>query len=390
MALLPTSTAFAAAVCSSHRIVVRADVWYGGRLAISDVPVTAGTVTIDDDADIRATGNVTIADATGAWVPVIGQEATRITPWGSELNIRYGVVLPNGVTEYVSLGWFRVQTVKSDESWRIGPAGGWMSGGAKLELELVDRMAVIDDARFLTLEQPAAGAKCLTEIRRLCSGLVPQAKWPIITDPSVPSDITYDDNRMAAIKTLAGAAGVKVFMDRDGYLNIRQLAAVGSTGDITFTGASDGALLSIGEEYNRDGIYNAVVARGSTDTDQAPVQGIAYDTDPTSPTRWNGPYRRVPAFYASPLITTTAQANAAATSRLATYLKARQQDIRIEVVPNPALDPGLTTVTIVTPRRTVTGRLRTLTIPLTADGPATATVNVAPTAPTRQEVTNAG
>lgn len=388
MALLATSAAFAAAVRSSHRIAIRADVWYGGYLKISDVPITAGSVTIDDDADIRGTGKVTIADATGAWVPVIGQEATRITPWGHELNIRYGVVLPNGVTEYVSLGWFRIQTIKSNESWRVNPSGAFVSGGAELEIEMVDRMAVIDDARFLTMEQPAAGAKCLAEIRRLCAGLVPQAKWPTITDPAIPGDITYDDNRLSAVKTLAGAAGVKVFMDRNGYLMIRQLAAV-TGGDITFTGASDGALISIGEEYNRDGIYNAVVARGSTDTDQAPVQGIAYDTDPASPTRWNGPFRRVPAFYASPLITTTAQATAAATTRLASYLKTRQQDITIEVVPNPAMDPGLTTCTITTPRRTVTGRLRTLTIPLTADGPATATVNVAPSAPTR-EATDAG
>jgi hypothetical protein len=130
-------------------------------------------------------------------------------------------------------------------------------------------------------------------------------------------------------------------------------------------------------------MYNAVVARGEQDTDAAPVQGIAYDTDPASPTRWDGPFRRVPAFYASPMITTVAQAQAAATTRLATYLKSRQQDLTIEILPNPAMDPGLTTVTVVTPRRSVTGRLRRLTLPLGADGAATATVQVAPSAPTR-------
>jgi hypothetical protein len=381
MALLPVSATFAAAVRSSHRIVIRGDVWYGGQMTIGDVPITGGTITIDDDADIRSTGTVTVADATGAWVPVVGQEATRITPWGHELQIRYGVVLPSGGTEYVSLGWFRIQTVKTDERWRIDPTGAWVSGGAELELELVDRMGTVDDSRFLTISQPGAGAKCLAEIRRLCAGLVPIAAWPVITDPNVPPDVIYDDNRMSAVKSLAGVAGVKVFMDRGGNLAIRQLATV-TGGDITFTGAIDGGLISIAEEYGRDGIYNAVVARGEQDTDAAPVQGIAYDTDPTSPTRWDGPMRRVPAFYASPMLTTVAQAQAAATTRLNTYLKGRQQDITVELVPNPAMDPGLTTVTVVTPRRTVTGRLRRLTLPLAADAAASATVQVAPSLPT--------
>jgi hypothetical protein len=382
VALLPVSATFAAAVRSSHQIVIRADVWYGGQMIAGDVPVTGGTLTIDDDADIRSSGTVTVADAAGAWVPVIGQEATRITPWGHEIQLRYGVVLPSGGTEYVSLGWFRIQTVKVDERWRVDPTGAWMSGGAEIEIEIVDRMAVVDDSRFLTISQPPAAAKCLAEIRRLCAGLVPIAAWPVITDPNVPSDVIYDENRMAAIKSLAGVAGVKVFMDRAGNLAIRQLA-VTTGGDITFTGAADGGLISVAEEYARDGMYNAVVARGEQDTDAAPVQGIAYDTDPASPTRWDGPFRRVPAFYASPMITTVAQAQAAATTRLATYLKSRQQDLTIEILPNPAMDPGLTTVTVVTPRRSVTGRLRRLTLPLGADGAATATVQVAPSAPTR-------
>jgi hypothetical protein len=381
MALLPVSATFAAAVRSSHRIVIRGDVWYGGQMIIGDVPITGGTLTIDDDADIRSGGTVTVADRTGAWVPVIGQETTRITPWGHEIQLRYGVVLPSGGTEYVSLGWFRIQNATSDERWRTDPTGAWVSGGAELELELVDRMARVDDSKFLTISQPGAGAKCLAEIRRLCAGLVPIAAWPAVTDPNVPADVIYDDNRMAAVKSLAGVAGVKVFMDRAGNLAIRQLATV-TSGDITVTGAVDGGLITISEEYGRDGIYNATVARGEQDTDAAPVQGIAYDTDPTSPTRWDGPFGRVPAFYASPMITTVAQAQAAATTRLNTYLKSRQQDITVGLVPNPAMEPGLTTVTIVTPRRTVTGRLRRLVLPMSADGPATATVQVAPSLPT--------
>jgi hypothetical protein len=378
----PTSPAFAAAVRSSHQVVTRADLYYDGRLIVDDLPVTAGTVTIDDDADIRTTATMTIADPYGRLTPVV-DDMNRLSVYGHEIYLRQGLVItPHGRVELVALGWLRVQNVKVTERFRRNRAGVWVSGGAVLEVEALDRMAGVDDYRFLTPEQPAAGATCLAEIRRLVDGRLRIGTWPAVTDPAVPADLVYDDSRTTAIRALATAANVKAYVDRDGNLMIRP-RALAVTGDLTLTGDPDGGLIAITAEWSRDGVANAVIARGEA-TDKAPVQAIAYEDDPSSPTRWDGPYGRVPAFYSSPVITTPAQAAAAATTRLNTYLAGRDRVVTMTAVPNPAADPGSTVITVQTPRETMTGRLLAMDLPLAPGaGAGSLTIRIAPGQPTR-------
>jgi hypothetical protein len=65
-----------------------------------------------------------------------------------------------------------------------------------------------------------------------------------------------------------------------------------------------------------------VVARGEPQDGTAPVQAVALDTDPSSPTYagtgpGTSPYGRVTYFYSSPLLTTVPQAQSAANTILA-------------------------------------------------------------------------
>jgi hypothetical protein len=67
---------------------------------------------------------------------------------------------------------------------------------------------------------------------------------------------------------------------------------------------------------------NVVVARGEAQDGTTPVQAVAMDTDPSSPTyagtgAGTSPYGRVTYFYSSPLLTTVAQAQSAADTILA-------------------------------------------------------------------------
>lgn len=378
----PVSPTFAAAVRTSHRLVTRVDLWYNGHLVASDLPVTAGNVLIDDDADVRTTARLTVADPWGRLLPVAG-DMTRISVYGHELQIRQGLQLsPHGRVELVSVGWLRVQNIKVTERWRQTRIGTWVSAGAELEIEALDRMCRVDDYRFLSPDQPKAGATCLGEIKRITTGIVPRAAWPAMTDPAVPSNVVYDESRLGALVALATAANAKAYIDRDGNLAIRK-RDVAAAATWTLSGDPDGALTDVVGEWSRDGVYNAVVARGEQTTDAAPVQGIAYETAASSPTRWGGPFGWVPAFYASPVITTPAQATAAATNRLQTYLAGRDRVVSLECVPNPAADPGRTVVTVTTPRESFTGRLVTMDLPLApSGGPAKITIRVAPTVPT--------
>jgi hypothetical protein len=84
----------------------------------------------------------------------------------------------------------------------------------------------------------------------------------------------------------------------------------------TFTDGDGGTVATAERTSTRDGVYNAVKATGAQSGDTPPVSAVVYDTDAASPVNWNGPYGHVPMFYSSPLITTTAEATAAATTRL--------------------------------------------------------------------------
>jgi len=386
----PVTPGFAAAVNLSHQIVTQADLWYAGVLVAANLPVTAGKITIDDDAIQRTRATFTVADPSGALVPAAAS-AAGLSVYGQQVQLRQGLApRPAGALELVSLGWLRVQQVEISERFRRDHVSGqWVSGGATIDVDAVDRMAAIADARFLAPEQPAAGATCLSEIRRLVTGLLPLAQWPAgLPDPAVPADVTYTESRIDAVAALAAAAGVKVYIDRGGAFTVRALAVAGAP-DVTWHGGPDGGLVGIRLTYSRDGVYNAVVASGAATTDQAPVAATAYDTNPNSPTRWDGPFGRVPAFFPSPVITTPAQATAAAQTRLATYLSGRDYTLTVTAVPNPAIEPGTTVARIITPRINVVGRVVRAELPL---GPGTASydVRIAPTAPTRAGDENAG
>jgi hypothetical protein len=366
--MLRTSTAFAGAVTGSHVRVTRADLWYAGALMAANLPVVSGDLDLDGDAQIRATvSSLVIADATGYLVPAGPGDASALAVYGSELHLRTGVRHSSGAEELLSVGWFKILATSIDERYTRDGSGLWVSGGAQHTLTLADRMTAIDDARFLAPGQPVA-ATCLAEIKRLCRGLVPFARWPAIPDPAVPRSITYQESRLDAVGALAAAANVRAYMDSNGALAIRKVTDP-STDPVALIVTTDREIVEQSTGYTREQVYNAVVARGEQTADTAPVQAIAYDTDPASPTRWDGPFGRRPVFYSSPLLTTVAQCQAAALSQLQGLLRGRDRLVTVMAVPNPALEPG-DVVTARTPRAKFTGVLTAVKVPLAATGGA--------------------
>jgi hypothetical protein len=110
------------------------------------------------------------------------------------------------------------------------------------------------------------------------------------------------------------------------------------------------------------------------DTDgTAPFAPVAVaDTDTASPTYAAGVFGRVPYFYASPLITTTAQATLAGKSILR-RVTGMAAGLDVTSVVNPALEPG-DVIEVLLPARVgdvpkvERHLIDTLTIPLTNDG----------------------
>jgi hypothetical protein len=368
------SDAFRATVAASHTVVTRADLWFDGKCIYPDMAVVSGQLTLDDDATIRGhVAELVIADPLGELVPAVGR-TSGLHVYGTLIHLRGGVVLATGATELVSLGWYAVQDVKVNEAYRYTPDGRWISGGASITVDALDRMAAVEDYRFLAPTSPPAGARCLAEIRRLCAGLLPLGVWPALPDPVVPAGTVYQESRLDAVASLAAAANVRVYADPTGALMVhaigdpvRDPVAVLSTRD---------EVVTVDTRYTRDGVYNAVVARGEADGTAAPVQAVAYDTDAASPTRWGGPFGRVPVFYTSPLLDTVAKCTSAARTHLASIVRGRDRIEEFTAAPNPALEPG-DVVQVNTPRAGFIGPLVTVALPLAAaSGPATYRVRV--------------
>jgi hypothetical protein len=95
-------------------------------------------------------------------------------------------------------------------------------------------------------------------------------------------------------------------------------------------------LISSLVRLDRVSVYNAVVVNGEPPDGQAPAYGVARDVNPNSPTRWGGPFGKVPRFFASQFITTNAQATATANSMLADAISSIQ-GCRVDCVVNPQL-----------------------------------------------------
>jgi Putative Ig domain len=372
-----TDAALFATLLQGHQVLVYADAWYNGELAAPGLRIKDGSIEFDLGSDVQGVLHLTVEDPTGDLVALKDDDPLAV--YGQEIQIRYAVSSSGAAaeTDPIGLGWYRIQTNETNETWlNTGDARGVVRAGAEIILEGLDRVSILEDARLLTLAQPAAGATCLGEIARLTNDLVPLGVIGAgIVDVAVPRSVVYTEDRVAAIRDLANALGAMIRVNGDGALDIRKPTVAGADSVWFIETASAGvvgSLSSYRSVMTRDGVVNAVVAQGETGTDHAPVQAIAYDMDPGSPTVWDGPYGEVPAFFSSPLLTTTAMAQAAATTRLDSYRRGRDRTFVLDIIPNPLLeldDP----VFVQLPDRYFIGRIVKISLPLTP-GPAKVTV----------------
>ena len=97
--------------------------------------------------------------------------------------------------------------------------------------------------------------------------------------------------------------------------------------------------MSAAKSWNADAVYNRVIASGESLDDSPPVQGVATDDNPLSPTNYFGEFGRRPRFFVSQMITTEAQAEDVAAGILAGAL-GTSQTVEFGAIVNPAMEPG--------------------------------------------------
>lgn len=360
----PVSTTFLGALRGSHRMRSRARVCPPGQTGVDpdgdEIPVIDGSVEQDSTANVRATVELTTDGST--WRPEVD---APITPYGRELFVERGVVLGNGDTVWVSQGYFRIDSVEQENA----PRGTLRIAGS-------DRMAGLVDARPLWPTEFGTGATVESVFDWLVTQVYPGAEIVFDFDASQPFGSTHvvEDDRHGFLADLADAHGKTMFWDHEGKLRVESAPTLDSPVWTVNHGAG-GVLVSQARALTRDGVYNAVVARGEQVGESVPVSAVAYDLDPESPTYWYGDFGHVPRFYTSSFITTTAQAMDAAAAMLArTTGLPREMDL--SAIPNPALE-------VLDPVRVTTSAgdagvhvIESLTLPLTAAGAMEATTKV--------------
>lgn len=291
---------------------VRVESWRAGVLLADDVPITAGREDVDRTARIPERVSLTVPreyDGTD-WSPT--SDDHPLAAKGQRLRVMLGIGLQGMDVEWIQRGEFLInETTRERDAVRV---------------EAVGLLALVDEARLVAPYQPTGTLKSTLR------GLIEPALTVVfdvgLVDRAVPSGINYDEDRLGAVQELLDAWPAEARVTETGYLYVEPPVtspeadiAISSSNRISESGIS-----------TRDGAHNCVVARGTT-SDGGQVQGTAYVT--TGAQRYPGPFSPlpVPEYFASPLLTTVAQCQAAARTRRDKMVRETGEPLVAEVLP---------------------------------------------------------
>jgi hypothetical protein len=326
----PVTARFLDAVGRSHRVSRQVEILSAGEVLGDPVTAVSGTVTLDSTSAIRGRCDLTfIDDGSIGIVPSLSTD--RLAPYGNEIRVSRGIQYPDGTTELVALGVFGIQSVDVDDT----------TDGLEVRVVGLDRSQRVIDARFEEPYQVEAATNYATAIENVIDAGVPGLTYsfPTITTTTPLLVAAEGDDRWAFAQEMARSLGMILFLDGDGAVVVEPISTPAGTPALALAEGADGVLVSAGKGWTREGAFNRVIATGENTGEGAPVRGVATDTNTASPTCYFGPFGKVPRFYVSQFITTTAQAEDAAAGMLAKEL-GTSQTIRFGAVVNPALEPN--------------------------------------------------
>jgi hypothetical protein len=326
--MLTVSQRFLTALRQSHAISVAATIYAPSDLATPiEVRVVSGDLTVDQDAQVTRQASLEIAFTL---VDDTVREAVAELPYGGYATVERGITYADGAAERVQLGRFRVDSVVWDEQQRTAT------------LTLNDRMAQIIDERFVTPYAPAGvhPSDAAVQVAQQVFGstiayhvLTTPASEPLLSGATV-----YEEDRAAALADLASSVGAEALFDNLGDFVIRPRTPSTAVAWV-FDAGDNGSLIQVSETVDRSSVRNGVSVRGQPDVDQPPIYALATYDDPTAPTRWGGPFGKVPLISSSTAVASQAQADATARSLLNLRL-GLSRTLVLQGIPNPALEPG--------------------------------------------------
>lgn len=337
-------------------IATRIDILQSGRPTGVSLEATGGGVEAEAARPVLRNLTASLIDPTGTLST--GDVGDLLNPYDCEIAVHRGVQYRdangNMVTELAPLGVFGLtgRNVKDE------------GGGLTIQITGQDRamgyQGPMDSALGISGDTPVEVA-----IAKLL-----QTRQPGVSLSAIDTDFTCgplvyapDIDVWAEAQKLAESVGARLFHDRTGQA---VLAMAGPASDVPVAAYAegDGLLLSLSRQEDADTIKNVVVAENADGT----IRAVAEDTDPLSPTYARGRYGRRVYTLVNPYFGSVAQAQQAATARLA-YELGRSETVDFTAVVNPGLDVD-EVVTIHRPRAGLTRRgavVASVDIPLSAE-----------------------
>lgn len=237
------------------------------------------------------------------------QPGDILTPFGTRVFAEIGLELLDGSVSTVPYGTYEIASAKTSES----------PDARTTDVVLIDSSNRVDRYRFETPLTVAAGTDLATMINTVVTnriGVNPSVT-PIGRTLGTARTFGLDSSTApwAELLDVLSSFGLTAWYDRTGAIMIGTLVP-----DASSAYPLD-AMTSRSVDYDTQP-PNVIVARGEPNDGTPPVQAVAIDSDPSSPTYagtgpGTSPYGRKTEFFSSPLITTVAQAQQAADTILA-------------------------------------------------------------------------
>lgn len=332
--MYPVSAQFLATLQARSRVVARrAEVWSGPtasrapQFLASLGTVAGGSVTVDETAEVRRTGTLTLATKGYPADDVIPAEVTDLLHPASGNLIKL----------------YRGFQYRSTPAL-YGPAGGTYGGGTfggtsspaqelvPLGVFRISKPVVQDDNTSLTVtvtlndlsswvarqswQQPyviAQGANLAVAIQEAMEGRYPGLSYVMSpTDWVLPattlgaqSGATSDP--MSDLQTLATDGGMELFFDVLGQVVLRPVPDPSTQPVVySFVEGPGCTMSAAGRTLDETQQYNGVIVTANG-PGGAPVQAALWDTNPASPTYYLGTWGQVPFEYETTSFPTTGQ-----------------------------------------------------------------------------------
>jgi hypothetical protein len=270
-----------------------------------DLEPVAGSLTQDARRNGRWDGRLTFAG--DDLLP--RRPGDLLTPFGTRVEAEIGLELLDGSVSTVPYGTYEISSAKTRT----------VAGDRVVDIGLIDISDQVDRYRFETALTIPSGTDLADMINTVVTDRTGRNPAVSATGRFLGADRNFGlettTGPWAEILDVLDSFSLTAWYDRVGQIQVGSLVP-----DADSAYPLD-LLTSLSADYDTRP-PNVVVARGEAQDGTPPVQATAIDSDPSSPTYagtgpGTSPYGRSTYFFASPLLLTVAQAQAAADTILA-------------------------------------------------------------------------